>query len=88
MISVSETTVKLVAATAPKSDLGRPGEAGPGDGDRGAPGRRARGGRDAVIDGADDLVGEHVTRHRGAGPAGRGHVDPVRRRAPGPGRPR
>ena len=44
VIWVEETTVKLVAATVPKSDLGGPGEVGPGDGDRGAARRRARGG--------------------------------------------
>ena len=40
VIWVSETTVKLVAATGAEEDLGGPGEAGAGDGDRGAPGRR------------------------------------------------
>ena len=38
MIWVEVTTVKLVAATVPEEHLGRPGEAGPGDGDRRAPG--------------------------------------------------
>ena len=43
VIEVALFTVKVDAAHGPELHRGDPGEVGPGDGDRGAPGGRARG---------------------------------------------
>ncbi len=69
VIWVSESTVKLVAGRRAEVDGGGAGEAGAGDGDRGAAGGRA-GGRARAGDRRRGDVGELVGRGSGRGAAG------------------